>query len=749
MFPRLARLRPFASRFSSSLCCPRFSSSLFNPRFSSSLCRPRCEEVVLIRHGESEGNVAYNRSVAGDHSLYSGDFMDRHSGLWRLTDRGREQARAAGAWLASSLSPSYGGYFTSEYLRAMETAALLALPSARWRPDVMLRERDWGGYDLASQAQRASAYARYEQRRRRESLFWAPPGGESLAQVVHRVDSMLLFLNRRYDGQRVVAVCHGELMWAFRLRFECLTQLTYRDMQASPKIEDRIHNCQILVYSRRCPFSSTLHQDFRFVRSVCPWNLKLSGGDEWRPLARSGGFSDEELLEQCARFPRMYNSYDELLSEPPTRAGDPEVGLSCSADASAAMPHSSSQLTAPSLQASRRHAKVNAEGTEAPAAVRPSVRTSAERECARRVVLLTKTSRWRLGVRNEASEHEGSARDEAAGGGGEREEIRAGEDTARLSCERHEVAVQKVSSELAAVGFEVVPVPARSAVAADVADAEMVCVLGGDGTVLRAARLAPAGTVVVGINTDPHRSMGKLCAVEIPPGKEGSEIASTLSRRLYQHDYQISLMPQLRVTVATSSDDCGVTRTVSSVLRGVNEAFLGEADPSRPFDFEMSVDGGPFCVHRSSGAIIATQLGSGAWLRAAWQVHDEQVRAILGALGEAAAPLPRGVDIPSITAAATRKLLRHDDPMAVQYLVREPTPQLRGRANPWQTSDPHGMAATVCVRPLGWEAVLTLDGLPPLRLPNSCSVTVQVEPEKNLWLHTATFPDESEINESD
>ena len=46
---------------------------------------------------------------------------------------------------------------------------------------------DWGEYDLRSQKERAEAFEDYELRRRRESLFWAPPGGESLAQVVQRV----------------------------------------------------------------------------------------------------------------------------------------------------------------------------------------------------------------------------------------------------------------------------------------------------------------------------------------------------------------------------------------------------------------------------------------------------------------------------------------------------------------------------------------------------------------------------------
>ena len=73
-----------------------------------------------MRHGESEGNVAFNRSVAGDHSLYAGKFLDRHSSQWRLTDRGREQAHLAGKWMRENMDTEFDGYYTSEYLRAME-----------------------------------------------------------------------------------------------------------------------------------------------------------------------------------------------------------------------------------------------------------------------------------------------------------------------------------------------------------------------------------------------------------------------------------------------------------------------------------------------------------------------------------------------------------------------------------------------------------------------------------------------------
>ena len=39
----------------------------------------RMMDFVLVRHGESEGNVARKKSIRGDHSLYSGEFKNRHS----------------------------------------------------------------------------------------------------------------------------------------------------------------------------------------------------------------------------------------------------------------------------------------------------------------------------------------------------------------------------------------------------------------------------------------------------------------------------------------------------------------------------------------------------------------------------------------------------------------------------------------------------------------------------------------------
>ena len=53
-------------------------------------------DLVLVRHGESEGNVAQEWSKLGDDSLWTEEFRQRHSSRYRLTLKGREQVRGGG-----------------------------------------------------------------------------------------------------------------------------------------------------------------------------------------------------------------------------------------------------------------------------------------------------------------------------------------------------------------------------------------------------------------------------------------------------------------------------------------------------------------------------------------------------------------------------------------------------------------------------------------------------------------------------
>ena len=204
----------------------------------------------------------------------------------------------------------YDAFYTSEYLRAMESAALLAMPDARWYCEPNCRERDWGEWDLARPTDKKRSE---NSRQHRAGLYFAPAGGESLAAVILRVDLILNYLHERYAGQRVLMVCHGELMWAFRLRFEKLTQVQFRDMADKARGDERIHNGSILRYTREDPENGSLGHSFRHVQLATPGHKDVAKRrPPWRAF-RPASYSNADLLAEVNRFPNIYRS---SLDEP-------------------------------------------------------------------------------------------------------------------------------------------------------------------------------------------------------------------------------------------------------------------------------------------------------------------------------------------------------------------------------------------------------------------------------------------------
>ena len=88
--------------------------------------------LYLVRHGESEGNIANSRSRRGDHNDFTPEFMNRHSSDLRLTYKGKAQAKAVGDWFRGNTLGEFNGFGVSPYARALETASLLGLHNAKW-----------------------------------------------------------------------------------------------------------------------------------------------------------------------------------------------------------------------------------------------------------------------------------------------------------------------------------------------------------------------------------------------------------------------------------------------------------------------------------------------------------------------------------------------------------------------------------------------------------------------------------------
>lgn len=167
--------------------------------------RPR--RIVLVRHGESEGNVddtVYER--VPDHRL-------------SLTERGFAQAERTGHWLRGMLSGTPDVY-VSPYLRTKQTLEALALPiePGDVRIEPRLREQDWANFQDPDKIA-----AEKEARNRYGHFFYRFTNGESGSDVYDRVSSFLESMFRNFEGDSnrrdVVIVTHGLTMRLFAMRW--------------------------------------------------------------------------------------------------------------------------------------------------------------------------------------------------------------------------------------------------------------------------------------------------------------------------------------------------------------------------------------------------------------------------------------------------------------------------------------------------------------------------------------------------
>lgn len=260
-------------------------------------------DLILIRHAESEGNVANRKSRAGDDSAFTPEFMKRHSSAWRLSDNGIWQTQQTKLWLYGNTDIHFDRKYVTQYLRGIETAYHLTLPGPPWYVDFYLRERDYGLMDVMPESVRREKFAEELARREIDNFFWRPPRGESMAELCLRIDRVLSTLHRECSRMRVVIVNHGDVMWAFRVRLERMSQQRYHQLDISNDPLDRINNCQILHYTRINPETGEEASHLDWMRSICPWDPTRSK-NEWERIVRPK-YTDADLKAIFEEVPRL------------------------------------------------------------------------------------------------------------------------------------------------------------------------------------------------------------------------------------------------------------------------------------------------------------------------------------------------------------------------------------------------------------------------------------------------------------
>ncbi len=151
--------------------------------------------LILVRHGETMYNA--QRRLAGQSDI-------------PLSPLGRRQAAALGQSLASE---SLDVIATSDLLRTRETAEHIARHHALLvREDPNLRELalgEWEGYTSAEVRQRDAPLLALWQA---NPTAYAPPGGETVAQLRDRIVCALRDCQTSHAGASVLWVTHGGLI---------------------------------------------------------------------------------------------------------------------------------------------------------------------------------------------------------------------------------------------------------------------------------------------------------------------------------------------------------------------------------------------------------------------------------------------------------------------------------------------------------------------------------------------------------
>lgn len=241
-------------------------------------------ELVLVRHGESVGNVAdaaARRRGAGRLDLATRD-PDTP-----LSERGENQSRVLARHLASGELPAPDVMLTSPYTRAAATARIVAF-AADLDPvlDERLRERDLGVLDgLTGVGIRVLLPEEAERRARLGKFYYRPPGGESWTDVALRVRHVVRDLAQLYPDRRVWVFTHQAVIMSFRLVLEGLDERTLLDVDRN----EPLGNCSLTRYVHRASgslelvtFADTRHLDASEVEETHEPTPEQTPTDEQR-----------------------------------------------------------------------------------------------------------------------------------------------------------------------------------------------------------------------------------------------------------------------------------------------------------------------------------------------------------------------------------------------------------------------------------------------------------------------------------
>src|SRR5215204_3031123 len=191
--------------------------------------------IILIRHGESEGNIDKDKyRTIPDYAL-------------NLTPKGIEQSQRAGHAIQEVIGEESLYVYLSPYFRTRQTfqnlRAVFEPNIAEISEDPRIRELDWGHLRHPNENEEIS-----KQRDNFSTFYYRIPDGESGADVFDRVSTFLETMFRNFNRadypQNALIVTHGLTLRLFLMRWYHWTVEEFENLR-NPQ------NCQIVVMQKR------------------------------------------------------------------------------------------------------------------------------------------------------------------------------------------------------------------------------------------------------------------------------------------------------------------------------------------------------------------------------------------------------------------------------------------------------------------------------------------------------------------
>lgn len=190
------------------------------------------QRIILLRHGESLGNV--------DSNVY-GSVPDNQI---PLTEKGKLEATAVGRELKKLVGKESVMFYYSPYVRTQETLGCvkLSFPNALAMEEPRLREQEWGNYQDPKLMPTL-----FQEREKIGAFYYRFPSGESGADVYDRVSTFIGTLIREFRKRtfdNVILVTHGLFCRLF------LTRWYHWTIDHFHRLEN-LTNCEYLIMEKK------------------------------------------------------------------------------------------------------------------------------------------------------------------------------------------------------------------------------------------------------------------------------------------------------------------------------------------------------------------------------------------------------------------------------------------------------------------------------------------------------------------